>query len=340
MRSRSFHLACVWVLATLLAPAQLSTEDRRAAAADFAVAQEPDRLVITDGGQPVATYVFRDDKISRPFFASLHAPGGLQVTRNHPPVANVDPTDHDTMHPGVWLAFGDINGEDFWRNKAKVAHVRLLEPPAVRDGQLKFATESLLQGADGQRVCELTSRFTLAARPAGYLLIWDATFQCDGQEVVFGDQEEMGLGVRVATAITEKNGGMIRTSAGAKGAKETWGRLAAWSDYSGLVGQCRVGILLMPDPGNFRPSWFHNRDYGLMVANPFGRNAFTGGEKSAVIVKKGESLRLRFAVLVHTAPAGQDVDLAAEYEHCQRLLDASDSGAKQASGAGAPDRSR
>ena len=24
------------------------------------------------------------------------------------------------MHPGLWLAFGDLNGIDFWRNKAPV----------------------------------------------------------------------------------------------------------------------------------------------------------------------------------------------------------------------------
>ena len=27
----------------------------------------------------------------------------------------------------------------------------------------------------------------------------------------------------------------------------------------------------MPAPSNFRTSWWHNRDYGVFVANPFGR---------------------------------------------------------------------
>lgn len=111
--------------ATWLAPG------RQIIAADFAVQQKPDRVIITDAGRPVTTYVFRDDKILRPYFANVHAPGGIQVTRNHPPVAGADPTDHDTMHPGVWLAFGDLSGQDFWRNKARVVHVRFVEPPAV-----------------------------------------------------------------------------------------------------------------------------------------------------------------------------------------------------------------
>jgi len=55
----------------------------------------------------------------------------------------------------------------------------------------------------------------------------------------------------------------------------------------------------MADPANFRPSWWHNRDYGLMVANPFGREAMKQGAKSAVTVKRGESLRLRFGAVIH-----------------------------------------
>ena len=65
----------------------------------------------------------------------------------------------------------------------------------------------------------------------------------------------------------------------------------------------------MPHPENFRRSWFHARDYGLLVANPFGRNAFTGGEKSRIVVKEGETLRLRFGVLV----SSERPDLDASY---------------------------
>ncbi len=48
---------------------------------------------------------------------------------------------------------------------------------------------------------------------------------------------------------------------------------------------------------------------GFVAANPFGVNAFTGGPKSSVKVAPGDSLRLRFAVLVHQGP----ILLAAAY---------------------------
>ena len=68
--------------------------------------------------------------------------------------------------------------------------------------------------------------------------------------------------------------------------------------------------MLMPDPRNFRPSWFHARDYGLLVANPFGRQAFTKGEPSRVIVEKRQTLTLRYGVLIHDG----DLDHQAAYQ--------------------------
>jgi hypothetical protein len=297
----------------LVGAATLLAADRRTVAAEFAVQQKPDRVIITDGGRPVATYVFRDDKILRPYFANVHAPGGIQVTRNHPPVPGKDATDHDTMHPGVWLAFGNLSGQDFWRNKARIVHERFIEPPAVRDGQVTFTAENAFQAANGGEICKQTSRLALAARPAGYLLIWEATFRSEQGEIVFGDQEEMGLGVRVATPIAVKQGGTIRDAMGRRNEREVWGNAADWCDYSGTIAGRHAGITTMCDPKNFRPSWLHARDYGALVANPFGQQAFRKGPASKVVVKPGESFRLRYGVLLHAGPPDAAPDLKAAY---------------------------
>src|SRR5262245_8041463 len=80
-------------------------------------------------GPPWPGYVFRDPDIRRPFLAHVQAPNGVQVTRNHPPIEGQDATDHPTMHPGIWLAFSDLAGQDFWRNEAAVEHVEFLAEP-------------------------------------------------------------------------------------------------------------------------------------------------------------------------------------------------------------------
>lgn len=271
----------------------------RAAGGEFTFARATDRLAIAWDGRPVAEFVFRDEKILRPYFANVHTPDGRKVTRNHPPVAGQDATDHDTMHPGLWLAFGDLGGQDFWRNKARMEHRRFTEPPTAANGRLTFAAECRLLAADGTPMGSLTNRFALSRLPRAWLLVWEADFHADTGDLTFGDQEEMGFGARVATGITEKNGGVIRSSAGLKSAKSTWGQPAAWCDYSGVVRGQPLGLTVMTDPASFRPSWWHNRDYGLMLANPFGRAAMKQGAPSSVTIAHGESFRLRFGAAIH-----------------------------------------
>jgi putative membrane-bound dehydrogenase-like protein len=296
-----------WLL-SLRAPAR-----PEAAAAGWQGEVSDGRVIVRRAGREVTQYVFRDPAILRPYFANVQAPGGPQVTRQHPPVSGVDATDHETMHPGLWLGFGDINGHDFWRNKGRIEHRRFTEEPAVRDAALRFASESQLHAPDGAVLGSLHSSVSIAEGTAGHLILWQAEFLAGERELVFGDQEEMGFGVRVATAITEKAGGLITSSQGSTTAKVTWGRAFDWCDYAGEAAGRRIGVTIMPDPANFRPSWFHNRDYGVMVANPFGRKAMNQGEASRVVVKPGERLRLRFGAFFHAADSVGAYDPAAAY---------------------------
>lgn len=282
-----------------------------AAAAGFSVQQQDDRLLIALDGVQVAEFVHDDSRILRPYFSNIRLANGTQVTRNHPPVEGVDSMDHESMHPGIWLGFGDISGQDFWRNKARIRHRRFLEGPELQLGELHFATECQLEASDGQPLSRLVNEFRLSARPTGWLLQWQAAMHAEFQLIEFGDQEEMGFGVRVATDLTEKNGGRIANSSALCTAKQTWGQSASWCDYSGAVGKHSAGITLMASPNNFRESWWHNRDYGLMVANPFGRQAMQQGQPSSVVIPKGQSLQLGFAALIHD---GQPIDLATEFD--------------------------
>jgi hypothetical protein len=249
--------------------------------------------------------------VKRPYLASVRAPGGIQVTRNHPPLDGTDATDHATYHPGIWMAFGDLGGSDYWRNQAHVVHDGFLQEPRGGDGQGAFAVRNIYHDEqDPERVvCRETCRIDFYVRPSGYLLLWDSTFANDERPFAFGDQEEMGLGVRVATPITEQNGGTIRDSEGRTTAESIWGKTAAWCDYSGTIDGRRVGVTLLCHPDNFRQSWMHVRDYGLLTANPFGREAFGQGPKSSVVVEKGEELRLRYGVLLYALRSDGELDL-------------------------------
>jgi hypothetical protein len=282
------------------------------------------RVTIAIDGLPVAVYCYHDDTITRPFFAHVRAPSGVQVTRHHPPIEGQDSADHATFHPGIWMSFADISGSDYWRIMARVRQKEFVDEPHGGHGKGTFAVrnEYLDQKNPSNVVCNELARYTFLVRPAGYLLLWDATFSSD-KEFYFGDQEEMGLGFRVATPLRVEaksksnlppGNGTILDSEGRKNEKQIWGNSAQWCDYSGTMAGQHVGMTIFPHPGNLRPSWFHARNYGLLEANQFGRKAFGKGDTSKVVVRPGEKLQLQYGVLIHSGPSDSQPDLAAAYQ--------------------------
>jgi putative membrane-bound dehydrogenase-like protein len=281
---------------------------------------ESDRLAITRHGQPVAAYVFADSAIRRPYLENLRAPSGRQLTRNNP-VRDTDASDHATMHPGVWLGFGDINGQDFWRNKGTIQHRGFSRAPALRDGVFSFATENQLVAADG--VVLGSQDLEISLRLMGeeaYLVAVDSTLRGATGDLVLGDQEEMGLGVRLETALTEKAGGLVTSSAGLRGAKAVWSTVAPWAAYTREVEGRKAGIAVFPSESNRVKTWWHSRDYGVMVANSFGARVLPASAGGKLTLPAGDTLRLRFGVLLFDALATQPPDLEVQNTKIQPLI--------------------
>ncbi|MCC6153857.1 MAG: PmoA family protein [Candidatus Hydrogenedentes bacterium] len=290
--------------------------------------KDPTHLFIRVDDKPFATYVWSDPKIPRPYFANVYAPNGVQVTRSYPidPVLNKDNDDHDTFHPGLWLSFGDVNGLDFWRNKARVRNLRFVQQPTSEDDHATFTVLNVYEPTEGpsDNAFYETCRYDIFALDIGWYLIAQSAFQSSKGEIRFGDQEEMGFGVRIQTPLTVKfgSGAILNTN---KGRNElgTWGFPAEWCTYYGKAGDAYCGVTLMPGPKNFRPSWYHSRDYGLVVANPFGKKAMTGTKRpdmqpDVTVVPKGEVLRLTFGTLVFVS--NSEPDNATAYDWFNELL--------------------
>lgn len=274
----------------------------------------PGRLEISIGGKPFSKYVYRDDTIPRPYWADLRAPNGERVTRVHPP-SDEKYADHPTMHPGIWMSFGDISGFDFWRNKARTRHLRFIQEFVSEPGIGIFQVENVYESFEGRLVCKETSTYTIRVLELGYLIEWQSVFHATEEDVIFGDQEEMGLGFRVAMPLSVKYGkGEIRNDAGRRNEPGVWGKTARWCDYSAVVGDQRLGITVMPHPDNFRKSWMHARDYGFLAANPFDRNAMTGGKESAVQVQRDSPLTLKYGLFIYSVPANEEPPTTEVYE--------------------------
>ena len=280
--------------------------------------KQEEHLDITIDGKPFATYVWEDERTSRPYFKQVMASGGeVQITRSHPPKEG-DLDDHETYHPGVWWGFGDVGGNDYWRMKAKVVGGDFVATPKGGDDRGSFAVKNkMLANGSDEVFCEQLCRFTILKREQGILMICESTFIRKEGDFWLGDQEEMGLGIRVATSIATKSGkgGEIRDSEGRTLHKEIRTNQSDWCDYSGPVAGKHGGILLMNDPSNFRKPWWHAVDTGLLIANPLGESELSGRGKKRenVLVKKGEPFRLRYGALIHLDAKKEDFDSKKAY---------------------------
>lgn len=294
---------CIGVLVVLAVLVQ-------GAVAGVSFEEEDGALRIRVDDRPFARYVYRDAQVLRPYFCDLYAANGVRVSRNHPPREGEDATDHADMHPGLWLAFGDVNGVDFWRNKGRVEQVAFETRPRAEGEAGAFAVRCRYVAPDGRTLGEMIGRYHIARQGEGVLLRIEAELWPGAEALRLGDQEEMGLGVRLATPLTVKQGGAIVNAEGGRDEAGVWGKASAWCVYRGGTGDGQAGVALMPHPENFRASWFHARDYGLLVANAFGRKAFGAGDTSEVRVEVGKALTLRYGVWVF---AGEGVSVGEVY---------------------------
>ncbi len=97
-------------------------------------------------------------------------------------------------------------------------------------------------------------------------------------------------------------------SEGKVGEEAIWGKRADWVDYSGVVAGEDLGIAIFDNPANIKhPTYWHARDYGLFAANPFGEHDFYKDPKrdGSVTISQGQSLTLRYRVLIHHGDAGE-----------------------------------
>lgn len=279
-----------------------------------------DSLNIHFGAQRIATYLKDHPKLTRRALVNVTTPRGIQVTRNFPPrkPEDIDPgygaengIIHPQMHPGIWLGFGDVDGNDYWRLQAKVVFDRYAQPPEGDRSHGSFTAVNRFMSEDGQReICRETSRYRFERVPKGLLLHLDAEYRSDERDFYFGDQEESGLAVRVASPIRVQGGnGTIINDRNERNGAQVWGKSANWFDYHGTVDEHEVGIMVVPNPANPRASWLHARDYGVIVTNPFPKQPKERREPYVKTwVKRGETYRLSYAILLHESPAEKPLD--------------------------------
>ncbi len=303
------------------------------ASAEVKLTEKPDHVRVEIDGQLFTEYHFTGAR--RPYLYPIIGPTGAGMTRNWPMKEGVpgEETDH-VHHKGLWYGHRHVNGAGFWEDTAKpgvklgqIVHEKFLEVKGgEKDGVIRARNKWVLDEG-GEIICYDERTIRIHGAGTGRMLDFDITITAGGKDVVFGDDKDGAMAIRVAeTMRVEKRKvkgekkvpvgeGHILNSKGDRDG-EAWGKRAEWCDYYGPVKGKTVGVAIFDHPRNPRhPTWWHVRSYGLFAANPFGKAQFenlpdkTAGEYT---IAAGKSATFRYRFYFHEGDPEQ-AKVAARY---------------------------
>lgn len=284
-------------------------------------------------GDELVTRYHKGPDVAKPYLYPINAPGKVPVTRGWPMEKGLPNEKTDHVHQkSAWFCHGDVipegldlkvrssnkqvKGVDFWAEQT--GHGKIVCTSVKSASELgspaSVVTTNEWRAPDGTKIMDEQRTITVRNLGDARLIILDIDLHASVCPITFGDTKEGSMGVRVNDQFrlepiksdTIKVDGVITTADGTaakapgKDNLPMWGKLSDWHDYSGTVDGKLVGIALFDHPSNAQRAAWHTRAYGLLAANPFGRNSFpdTKGKAEAKLAK-GEHLKLRYGLYVH-----------------------------------------
>jgi hypothetical protein len=294
------------------------------------------RVDVLVDGKPFTAYIW-PDRLKKPVLYPLRTAGDTVVTRGFPLEPRAGERVDHPHHVGLWFNHGDVNGVDFWNNSealkpedaakmGTIHHRRIVSSKSGKEkGELEVATDWVMP--DGSTVIKETARFVFATGDGRRSIDRITTLAAASGRVVFKDNKEGVIAVRVARALEEPStkpevftdaagrpttvaalnnegvNGLYTSSEGITGGK-VWATRGRWLALSGRVGSEDVVLLMLDHPKNpGYPTHWHARGYGLFSANPLGAQVFSEGkERLDYTLEPGTSGVFRHRLLILTGP--------------------------------------
>jgi len=288
------------------------------APAQVRIAIENGRATIGINGQPFST-LHPGVEVNRPYLYPLLTASGKRVTRGFPlEIIPGEPTDHPHQR-GLFVASQNVSGYDFWENDPTYKRATIPGKIVFRewtasksgDAQGTLGMVSDWISKEGVVLLEEKRSMTFYAEPRDCRMFdVDVTFTAK-QDTIMEDNHDAVIGLRLGPAFDPKNGGLAVNAEGLRNQAEIRSQKSAWVDWQATLDGEAIGFTLMDHPANLNfPARWDIRDYGLLMANPFGNREFFTGKPSpnhegGYRLGKGESIRLRYRILIH--PGKTDV---------------------------------
>lgn len=248
------------------------------------------RIDVTIGDKFFTSYRFQDDE-KYPFFFPVNSPvsgGSVTSMRN-----GMYP-----HHSSLFFACDRVNGGNYWQEGLERGRIVSLGARVLETGGDKavILDECIWKRPDAEAPIRDRRLITITS-PSQSLFQLDFDIEMDMlMDVTIERTNHSLFSARIAEDLTVKQGGCMVNSNGNTSEKGTFGDSAPWMDCYGKRQTGIEGIAILQHPSSrWYPSKWFTRDYGFMSPTPIWF-VEDGGKTE---LKKGETIHLRYRVLVH-----------------------------------------
>jgi hypothetical protein len=311
------------------------------------------RVEVLIDGKPFTAYWYPGPAVlKKAVLYPIRSAGGAFITRGWP----VDPRPGERVdhphHVGLWLNYGDVNGDDFWNNSTDVqdqpekkifygtvVHTGIVSMKSDNDAATLTVTADWLNHT-GKPVLQERTTYTFRGRGRSRSIDRATTLTALSNDVTFKDNKEGLIGLRLtrelehpatkAETFTDASGkptavpllnntgvtGQYRNRQGITG-ETVWGKRSPWMTLTGTLPNAEpVTLTLLDHPQNLTyPTYWHARGYGLFAANPLGPSVFSNGTDPALnyVLRAGQSVTFRYRLLIESGTATAPTALATAF---------------------------
>ncbi len=356
MRKTIILLYILGISYQALAQKPLPKPNAATAAEKFQVVPKPDsgKVDILIEGKLFTSYIYRHEKLKKPVLYPIISATGQKITRRFPLEKAAGERFDTPSEVGLWFAFGNVNGLDFWNNSYRttekeapkmgtIQHAKILKTKNGADA-CGLEVSAQWQRPDGSPVLFQNTKYVFREQGNTRMIDIVVTISALDEKVNLEDDANGLLGLRVCRELempvndkvmrTDANGspGLEPTAnkAGISGnylSNETFmgeqvkGQKARWVKLSGKIKNESVDVILLDHPSNVpHPPYWDVSAGGLFAINPLGAKVYTNGEKYlGMEIPAGNSAIYRYRLIVQAKGGFTPALIEAEFEKFAKL---------------------
>ena len=248
------------------------------------------KISVTVDGKFFTSYIFSPDE-KYPFFYPVNGPlsgGSVTSMRNG----------EYPHHSSLFFGCDQVNGGNYWQEGLDRGRIISSNAEILKEGgdTVIISDECIWSRPGAISPVKDTRRYVITAPSAKVYQMDVEITMVTLMDVHIKKTNHSLFSARIAADLSVKCGGTMINAEGETAEKGTFGKNSPWMDYYGKRGENIEGLAILQHPSNpwFPSPWF-TRDYGFFSPTPM----YWPQQGEETFLKKGETLLLRYRVLVH-----------------------------------------